>query len=76
VYGKEVEVPLEFLVPSLCIASITNMIESGALHERLSKIMEMEEDMILEGFHRKYINQETNPDMTNILKRKFLRKET
>ena len=31
VYGQEVVVPLEFLVPSLRIAAITNMIERGIL---------------------------------------------
>jgi hypothetical protein len=52
------------------------MTERGAVHERLSQLMEMEEDMILAGFHRKYKKQETNPDMTNILKRRVLRRET
>jgi hypothetical protein len=45
-------VPLEFLVPSLHIATITNMTERGAIQERLSQLMEMEEDRILAGFHQ------------------------
>ena len=45
-------VPLEFLVPSLHVAKSTNMTERGIVKERLSQLMEMEEDRILEGFHR------------------------
>jgi hypothetical protein len=45
-------VPLEFLVPSLRIAAITNMIERGIVQERLIQLMEMEEDRILAGFHQ------------------------
>jgi hypothetical protein len=52
VYGHEAVVPLEFMVPSLCIATITNMTERGTIHDRLSQLMEMEEDEILEGFHQ------------------------
>jgi hypothetical protein len=52
VYMQEVVVPLEFLVPSLCIATITNMTERGAVHERLNQLMIMEEDRILVGFHQ------------------------
>jgi predicted RNase H-like nuclease (RuvC/YqgF family) len=52
VYGKEAIVPLEFLVPSLRVAVITNMKERGAIKERLNQLMEMEDDMILEGFHQ------------------------
>jgi hypothetical protein len=43
VYGQEVVVPLEFMVLSLCVATITNMKERGAVQERLSQLMEMEE---------------------------------
>jgi hypothetical protein len=52
VYGKEVVVPLEFLVPSLRIATITNMTERGTIQERLNQLMIMEEDRILAGFHQ------------------------
>jgi hypothetical protein len=51
VYGQEEVVPLEFLVPSLHVETTTNMKERGAVQERLSQLMEMEEDMILTGFH-------------------------
>jgi hypothetical protein len=52
VYGQEEVVPSEFLVPSLCVATITNMIERGILQEMLSQMMMMDEDMILVGFHQ------------------------
>jgi hypothetical protein len=52
VYGQEVVVPLEFLVPSLHVAPITNMTERGTMQERLNKLTIMEEDMILAGFHQ------------------------
>jgi hypothetical protein len=52
VYGKEAVVPLEFLLPSLRVATITNMTERDAVKERLNQLMEMEEDRIMAGFHQ------------------------
>jgi hypothetical protein len=52
VYGQEAVVPLEFLVPSLCIEAITHMTERGTVQERLNQLMTMEEDRILAGFHQ------------------------
>jgi hypothetical protein len=52
VYGQEALVSLEFLVPSLRIATITNMKEQGTVQERLNQIMVMEEDRIKAGFHQ------------------------
>jgi hypothetical protein len=51
-YGQEAIVPLEFLVPSLCIATITQMTEQGAIQERMNQLLSMEEDRILAGFHQ------------------------
>jgi hypothetical protein len=45
-------VPLEFMVPSPRVTAISNMTKRGVVKERLSHLMEMEEDMILEGFHQ------------------------
>ena len=36
VYGQEVCMPMEYIVPSLRIVAITEMIDIGALEERLS----------------------------------------
>jgi hypothetical protein len=52
VYGQESIVTLEFPIPSLHVETITNMTERGAIKERLSQLMEMEEEMILVGFHQ------------------------
>jgi hypothetical protein len=52
VYGKEAVVPLDYLVPSMCIATITNMIEEGVVQERLDPLMELEEDRMLARFHK------------------------
>jgi hypothetical protein len=52
VYGQEEVVPLEFLVPILPVAAITNMTERGTIQERLNQLMELEEDRILAGFHQ------------------------
>jgi hypothetical protein len=51
VYGHEAVVPLENLIPILCIATITNMKEIGSTQERLAELMELEEDNIVVGFH-------------------------
>jgi hypothetical protein len=52
VYGQEAVVPLEFLVPSLCIAAIINMTKWVAVQERLNQLMIMEEERILAGFYQ------------------------
>jgi hypothetical protein len=52
VYGQEAVVPLEFLVPSMHVVTITNMTKRGAIQERLRQLMELEEVKILAGFHQ------------------------
>jgi hypothetical protein len=39
VYGQEAVVPLEFMVPSLRVAPITNVIERGTMKERLNQLI-------------------------------------
>jgi hypothetical protein len=41
-----------FGTQSACVATITNMTERGTVQERLSQLMELEEDKILAGFHQ------------------------
>jgi hypothetical protein len=53
VYGLEVVVPMEYLVPSLRIATFTDMDDTGAVHERLAQLVELEEDRFIAGFHQK-----------------------
>jgi hypothetical protein len=52
VYGQEEIVPLEYLISSMCAATITNMTERGTVQEILYKLMELEEDRIMDGFHQ------------------------
>jgi hypothetical protein len=52
VYGKKEVVPLEYLIPSMHIEAITNMKERGAVQERFDQLMELEEGMIIDGFHQ------------------------
>jgi hypothetical protein len=52
VYGVEVVVRMEHLVPSLRIAAFTNMDDIGAIQERLMQLVELEEDKFIAGFHR------------------------
>jgi hypothetical protein len=52
VYGQEVVVPLYYLIPIICIETITDMTERGASREILTQLMELEEDMIIVGFHQ------------------------
>jgi hypothetical protein len=52
VYGLEAIVPMEYLVPSLRIVAFTDMDDTGAIHERLSQLVELEEDRFIAGFHQ------------------------
>jgi transposase InsO family protein len=51
VYGLEVVVPMEYLVPSPRIASFTDMDDLGAVQERLAQLVELEEDIFIARFH-------------------------
>ena len=42
------------MVPSLCVAAITNMTERGKVQNRMNQLMMMEEDRILAGFHQQF----------------------
>jgi hypothetical protein len=53
VFGQEEVVPLEYLIVIMRIATITNMKERVVVQEILAQLMELEEDMIVVGFHQK-----------------------
>jgi hypothetical protein len=42
VYGLEVVVPMEYLLPSLRIISFTEMDDTGTVQERLAQLVEFE----------------------------------
>ena len=57
VYGVEVVMPIECIVPSLHIIALTGMMDHGALEERLAKLDELEEDISLARFHQQVQKQ-------------------
>jgi hypothetical protein len=52
VYGLEVVVPVEYLVPRLRISSFTDMDDASTVQERLAQLVELEEDKFNAGFHQ------------------------
>lgn len=52
VYGVEVVMPMEYIVPSLRITTFTGMEDHKALEEWLAQLMELEEDRFLAGLHQ------------------------
>jgi hypothetical protein len=42
VYGKEVVMPMEFIVPSLHVATIIDISDSGTVEERLTQLIQLE----------------------------------
>jgi hypothetical protein len=52
VYGLEAMVPMEYLVPSLRIATFTGMDDTDVVQDRLMQLMELEEDRFIAGFHQ------------------------
>jgi hypothetical protein len=51
VYGLEVVVPMEYLVPILRTIAFTSMDDTGIVQERLAHLVELEEDRFIAGFH-------------------------
>jgi hypothetical protein len=52
VYGLEVVVPMEYLVPRLRIATFIDMDVTGIVHWRLAQLIELEENRFITGFHQ------------------------
>ena len=46
-YGQEVLMPMEYIVPSLKIATLTDMVDEETVNERLLHLVELEEDMFV-----------------------------
>jgi len=51
-YGKEVVMPLEFVILSVQVTLATHMTDDRSLQNRLDELMELEEDHIMEGFNQ------------------------
>jgi len=52
VYNVEVVMPMDYIVPSQCIAPFTGRVDHGALEERLVQLTKHEEDRFLAIFHQ------------------------
>jgi hypothetical protein len=57
VYVLEAVVPMEYLVPSLRIATFIGMDDTDAVQDRLAQLLELEEDKFIVGFHQ-YVQKE------------------
>ena len=51
VYGKVV-IPMKYIVPTLRIDVIAKMRDVGAVEERLSQLIQLEEYCFVEGYHQ------------------------
>ena len=51
-YGQEVMMPMEYIVPSLKIAALTDLADKETVNERLLNLVELEEDRFVVGFHQ------------------------
>jgi hypothetical protein len=50
VYWKEKMMPMEFIIPSLHIAMINDISDSSVINERLSQLVQLEEDRFVTNF--------------------------
>ena len=51
-YGKEAVMPMEYVVPILKIATLTDLADEEIVEERLLHLVELEEDRFIVGFHQ------------------------
>ena len=51
-YGQEDVMPMEYIVPSLKIAALTDLVDEETIEERLLHLVELEEDKFVAGFHQ------------------------
>ena len=52
VYGVEVVMLMEYIIPSLHIVAFIRMADHGALEESFAQLEELEEERFLVGFHQ------------------------
>ena len=51
-YGQEAMMPMEYIVPSLKVATFTDMANEEIVNERLLHLVELEGDRFVAGFHQ------------------------
>lgn len=57
VFGVEDVMSMEYIIPSLRIASLIRMMDHEALEERLTQLEELEEEWLLASFHQQVQKQ-------------------
>jgi hypothetical protein len=73
VYGLEVVVPMEYLVPSLRIVAFTDMDDIDTIHERISQLVELEEDIFIAGLHQQIYKEQEKAYHDRHVKNKIFR---
>ena len=53
VYGQEAVMAMEYIIPSLRIAQITEMADADTMNDTLAQLLALEEDRFIAGFHQK-----------------------
>ena len=51
-YGQEAIMPIEYIVPSLRFAILTNMVDEDSLKKRLLHLLSLEEHRFIAGFNQ------------------------
>ena len=51
-YGQEVVMPMEYIIPSLRVAALTEMVDENTLKDRLFHLVGLEEESFFAGFHQ------------------------
>ena len=51
-YGQEYIVPMEYIVSRLWIAALIEMTDRNAIEQRLTQLVQMEEECFIAGFHQ------------------------
>ena len=51
-YGQEVVMPMEYIIPSVRITMLTDMVDEETLSGRLMHLVGLEEDCFIVGFHQ------------------------
>ena len=51
-YGQEVVMPMEYIIPSLRVATLIDIVDDDNMNERLLHLVGLEEDHFIVGFHR------------------------
>jgi hypothetical protein len=77
VYGQEVVMPMEFIVPSLCIVALTELTDFGAVEKRLSELVELGRGPgLLQVSINKFRKHMRKHGMTDTLNKRSFRQET